>query len=157
MSASKAQQIVTAKRRAQAVELTLAGLTQEQIANQLGYKHRGHVGLDIKRAFEQAVMERNHQADILLEEKLAILARMRRAVWAPAVQGDLRAVEVVLKIVDRECKLLRLDPTVNVSVEVSTVDAIERQIRDLTKQISLESSQYEWSDDEPGSVQAVEA
>ena len=155
MVASKKQQLATAKRRAQAVELRLAGLTFQQIADQLGYSGRDSAAKDLDRAFEAMVMERNHNIDLLLEEQVAILTRMRRAVWPAAIQGDTRAVDIVLKIVDRTTKLLRLDPTLHVSLEMHTVDAIDRQIRDLTNQISLEGTQYEWSDDEPGAVQAL--
>lgn len=157
MPASKAQQAKTARRRAQAIELKIAGLTYQQIAEQLGYSGRDSACRDVTRAYELAVIERNHNADILLEEQLTILNRMRRAVWPAAIQGDTRAVEIVLKIVDRTTKLQRLDPTVHVTLETHTVDAIDRQIQQLTQQIQLEGSDYEWSDpgDELGGVQAL--
>lgn len=157
MPASKKQQLATAKRRAQAVELKLAGLTFQQIADQLGYSGRASACKDIDRAYEIMVVERNHNLDILKEEQLAILARMRRAVWPAAVQGDTKAVDIVLKIVDRTTKLLGLDPSLHVTLETHTVDALDRQIRELTQQIQLEGGQYEWSDvgDEPGPVQAL--
>lgn len=157
--ASKKQQLATAKRRAQAVELRLAGLTFQQIADQLGYSGRDSARIDIDRAYEAMVIERNHNLDVLKEEQLAILARMRRAVWPAAIQGDTKAVDIVLKIVDRTSKLLGLDPSLHVSLEMHTVDALDRQIRELTEQIQLEGGQYEWSDvgDVVGSVQALPA
>ncbi len=101
-------------------------------------------------------MERSRNVDILVEEQLAILARMRRAAWPSAVQGDVRSIDMVLKIVRETVNLQRLNPDLNVNVEVTSVDAIERQIQQLNKQMTLEESQYEWEADSSG-VQAVEA
>lgn len=128
-----------AKRRAQAIEYKLAGMTYQQIADALGYVDRSQVCLDIKRALEQAVVERNHNADMLIEEQLAVLDRLRRANWANAMKGDSRAAEVILKTVDRTAKLLRLYPeNASPTVNVFTMDSIERQIAELTKQLELE-------------------
>jgi hypothetical protein len=156
VAASKAQQIVTAKRRAQAVELKLAGLTYQQIADQLGYAGRSAAAVDIDRALEQHVMERTRNVDLLIEEQLLVLLRMRRAFWGDAVKGDKGAGDMVLKVTDRICKLLKLDPTLQVNLEITSVDAIDRQIEELGKQLRLEGSEYGWGD-EPGSVQALPA
>lgn len=157
MAASKTQQLATAKRRGQAVELRLAGLTFQQIADQLGYAGKAAAAVDLNRAFEQSLMERSRNVDLLIEEQLMILIRMRRAVWPEAIKGDTKAVDSVLKITDRICKMLRLDPTLNVNLEITSVDAIDRQIEEIGKQLRLEGSQYGWSDagDEPRAVQAL--
>lgn len=151
MAASKAQQITTAQRRAAAVELSLAGANSEQIATQLGYKSSAHVRMDIKRSLEQAVMERNYQADIMIEEELMRLARLQRAVWSPAVKGDLKAIDTALKIITMRCKLLRIDAPLQVEVSVSQ---LERWRNELA---ATEGTDYVWAeDDEPG-VQALPA
>jgi hypothetical protein len=154
MAASKAQRIVTAKRRAQAVELKLAGLTFQQIADQLGYADRASACKDLDRALEQHVMERNRNVDLLIEEQLLVLLRMRRAFWPDAIKADKGAGEMVLKTTDRITKLLKLDPTLQVNLEITSVDAIDRQIEELGKQLRLEGAEYEWRD-EPGAVQAL--
>lgn len=135
-----------AQRRAQAIEYKLAGMTYQQISDQLGYGSREAVSRDINTAFEQAVIDREHNVDVLIEEQIQILDRMRRAAWPAAIKGDTRSIDIVLKCVDRAVKLLRLAPEQQVNVQVFTVDAIERRIKELDRQIALEGSQYEWSD-----------
>jgi len=157
----KAKKAAVNKRRAQAIEYKLAGMTHQQIADALGYTSRADVVLDINRALEQAVMDRNHNADMLIEEQLAVLDRLRRANWANAMKGDSRAADVVLKTVDRTAKLLRLYPdNANQTVNVFTMDSIEKQIAELTKQMSLEGSEADYAEiieaaAEPGRTQAL--
>lgn len=150
MTESLARRAQLAKRRAQAIEYKLAGMNHRQIAEQLGYSSPMLVARDISRALEEAVIEREHNIDVLIEEQLQILERMRRAAWPAAVKGDTRSIDIVLKCVDRATKLLRLTPEHQVNVQVFTVDAIERRIKELDRQISLEGSQYEWTDTPEG-------
>lgn len=151
MGESLARRTALAQRRAQAIEMKLAGLTYKQIAEKLGYSGHAAACNDIKRAFEQAVIDREHHVDVLIEEQIQILDRMRRAAWPAALKGDTRSIDIVLKCVDRATKLLRLTPESQVNVQVFTVDAIERRIKELDRQISLEGSQYEWTDSTEGS------
>lgn len=145
-SRNLAKRAALAQRRAQAIEMKLAGMTYRQIADKLGYANTGTVSNDINRAFEQAVIDREHHIDVLIEEQIQILDRMRRAAWPAAIKGDTRSIDIVLKCVDRATKLLRLTPEAQVNVQVFTVDSIERRIKELDRQIALEGSQYEWSD-----------
>jgi hypothetical protein len=146
MTESASRRAQLAQRRAQAIEYKLAGMTYQQIADKLGYASRSMACTDVKRAFEQAVIDREHHVDVLIEEQIQILDRMRRAAWPAAIKGDTRSIDIVLKCVDRATKLLRLTPDAQVNVQVFTVDAIERRIKELDRQISLEGSQYEWTD-----------
>jgi hypothetical protein len=146
MGVSAARRTALAQRRAQAIEMKLAGMNYRQIAEKLGYSSPTGVSTDVKRAFEQAVIDREHHIDVLIEEQIQILDRMRRAAWPAALKGDTRSIDIVLKCVDRATKLLRLTPESQVNVQVFTVDAIERRIKELDRQISLEGSQYEWTD-----------
>lgn len=150
MTESVARRAQLAQRRAQAIEYKLAGMTYRQIAQMLGYSSSKMVAGDINRAFEEAVIEREHNVDVLIEEQIQILDRMRRAAWPAAVKGDTRSIDIVLKCVDRATKLLRLTPDAQVNVQVFTVDAIERRIKELDRQISLEGSEYEWTDPAEG-------
>lgn len=145
-SRNPAKRAALAQRRAQAIEMKLAGFTYKQIADRLGYSNQSNVTNDINRAFEQAVIDREHHVDVLIEEQIQILDRMRRAAWPAAIKGDTRSIDIVLKCVDRATKLLRLTPEAQVNVQVFTVDSIERRIKELDRQIALEGSQYEWSD-----------
>ena len=131
MGTSKAQQAVTARRRAQAIQLRLAGADYESIATQLEYASRGAAYTDISRALDQALVEQRREADVLRQEELLRLDRLQRAVWSEAVKGDVPSVLAALRIVDRRCKLLGLDaPTRH---EVITVGAVEEEIRRLSE------------------------
>lgn len=155
MPATGRQQIIAAKRRAQVLELRLAGLTYDQIADHLNITPQAAY-MDVERVLTQTLMERTRNVDLLIEEQLAVLVRMRGAAWRNAVKGDVRSIDTVLKITDRICKLLRLDPGFDINIEVSSVDAIERQIAQLNKQIALEATQYDW-EDQPGGIPSFEA
>jgi hypothetical protein len=149
-----AKRAFAAQRRAQAIEYKLAGMSYPQIADKLNYSGPAHAARDICDAFEQAVIDRDHNVDVMIEEQIQILDRMRRSAWPAAVKGDTRSIDIVLKCVDRAVKLLRLSPEAQVNVQVFTVDAIERRINELDRQISLEGSQYEWSADTAESPRA---
>lgn len=130
-----------------ALELRLAGRTYQQIADQLGYTSRASVAVDIDRAHEQAVLERNTNSELLIQEQLEILTRVRRSNWKAMLEGDTKAAEVVLKCVDRAIKLQRLTPDTHISVELTTVDVLQQQVLELSKQLELGAGDYEWSDD----------
>ena len=99
---------VAAHRRAQVVELaTTTDLTYDQIASRVGYAHRGNVS----RALWQALNERTTEAvDEMRALELHRLDRLQQALWEDAVSGDVRAVDAVLRIIDRRVKLLGLAP-----------------------------------------------
>ena len=109
MGASKAQRAKTAERRRRAIELRLAGATYEQIAETLGYSSRAAAYVDIDRALRAALAEQHQEADMLRHQELARIDTLQRSVWDAAMQGDLRAVDVALRCIDRRCRLLGLD------------------------------------------------
>lgn len=155
MAITPRRKIEIVKRQAQCLDRYLAGMSPKQIGEAMGLSATT-VKRHIDEALEERLMERSRNVDILIEEQLAILVRMRRAAWPSAVQGDVRSIDMILKIVRETVNLQRLNPDLNVNVEVTSVDAIERQIQQLNKQMTLEANQYEWEAD-AGGVQAIEA
>jgi uncharacterized protein (DUF3084 family) len=129
MAVSKAQRAATAARRANAIKLRLAGLDYETIAQRLDYSSKGSACTDITRALAASIKEQGRSADELREVELARLDRLQAAAWGPAVGGELRAIETVLRVIDRRCKLLGLDAPIR--AEVLTIDDIDAQIRVL--------------------------
>jgi hypothetical protein len=109
--ASKAQRAKTAERRAKAIALRLAGLDYPVIAQRLGYSSRQAAAKDVERALATNLAEVGRSADELREIELMRLDRLQAAAWQKAVTngGDLRAIDTVLRIIDRRCKLLGLD------------------------------------------------
>ncbi|MFD5451213.1 hypothetical protein [Streptomyces sp. NPDC127100] len=109
MPASKAQRAATAKRRSQAIALRLAGMDYQTIAERLDYADRGAASKDICRALEANLEAESVAAATLRELEVQRLDRMQAAAWAKAAKGDLKAIETVLKVIDRRARLLGLD------------------------------------------------
>jgi hypothetical protein len=136
MPASRAQRAKTAQRRTEAIKLRLAGVDFDTIATRLGYASRGAACTDINRALEQAVAEQTASADVLRHEELQRLDRLQAGLWTAAAGGDTKAVDSVLRIIDRRCKLLGLDAPQR--HEVITMDAVEAEIKRLTAEMDTE-------------------
>jgi hypothetical protein len=88
--------------------------------------------------------------DELREIELDRLDRLQRGIWERAKDGDIRAIDAVLRIIDRRARLLGLDAPQKIQAEVVNYDGatnldaqIERIIRvveqvDLGEPLSLE-------------------
>jgi hypothetical protein len=89
------------------MELALAGLSYDDIAEQVGYTNRGTAW----RAVQHALRERTLQAvDEHREMELARLDALQAAHWEAAVSGsDLKAAELCLKVSAQRIKLLGLE------------------------------------------------
>jgi hypothetical protein len=156
MPASKAQRAATAKRRAEAVAMRIAGADFETIAATLGYSDRAAAHKDITRALETAVLEQSaavevHRAeelqrlDALLTEAWAVLKRQHVTVSHGRIiknEDDepilddgptLAAIDRILRIQERKAKFLGLDAPQR--HEVVSMDALDAAIADLNTQL----------------------
>lgn len=133
MSASKAQRAKTAQRRTQAIQLALAGLGWDAIADKLDYSSRQAAHKDVQRALAQRLAEQTEAADELRAVELMRLDRLQAAAWPKAVGGDLKAIETCLKIIVERRKLLGLDAPAK--LEVITLDAVDAEIRRLEAEL----------------------
>ncbi|MFD1145959.1 hypothetical protein [Saccharothrix hoggarensis] len=133
MSASAAQRAKTAERRAQAIQLKLAGLDFETIAQRLGYSSRQAAHKDLQRALARNLALEAAAADELRHVELMRLDRLQGAFWAKAVGGDIKAGELCLRIIAERRKLLGLDAPAQ--VEVITLDAVDAEIRRLEAEL----------------------
>lgn len=129
MTASQGNQDRVRERRKQATALRLAGVSWQQIADQLGYADRQSACTDVRRARERSQAELDISLTELRDQELDRLDRMQVALWPQAMAGDQRAAETVLKIMRRRAAYLQLDmPIVH---EVITIDSIERELAQL--------------------------
>lgn len=96
---------LAAARRRQAVELALSGATYQRIAEEMGYASRGTVYRIVQQALTRAEAE---TIDELRELELKRLDALQSAYWERAVCGDLQAAAVVIRVIDRRCRLLAL-------------------------------------------------
>lgn len=95
-------------KRTRAVELAAQGKSFTEIAQAVGYSHRGSAHRAVYKALEQRQID---AVDELRTLELARLDRLHRAAWELAVTGDLAAIETVLRIMDQRDRLLGLYPT----------------------------------------------
>lgn len=122
--------IDVAKRRAEALELRRAGLTFQDIADRLGYKHRSAAHKDVQRALEKLIFE---PAQDVLALELSRLDALTQTLWAQARRGDLQAIDRIVKLMNRRAKYLGLDAPER--HEVITLDAIEAEIARLSSEL----------------------
>jgi len=108
MPASKAQRAATADRRTKATALRIAGMDWQSIADQLGYSSRGAACTDVSRALEANLAELRDKAEEMRSIESMRLDRLQASLWPKAVKGDVKAIDAVLRIIDRRMRLLGL-------------------------------------------------
>ncbi|WP_327415412.1 hypothetical protein [Streptomyces sp. NBC_01233] len=129
MSASKAKRAEVAERRKNAIQMVLAGLDYETIAERLGYASRGAAHTDVTRALTANLADLKKEAGTLREVQARRYQRLLAAVWPKALKGDLKAVETAARLTDRVVKLYglaepdRLD--LDVTGQVTAEDLME--------------------------------
>ena len=136
MPRNKAEQAEVADRRKQLVSLRRQGIRydDERITN-LGYSNAGAARKDFIRALEQARDEQAAEVSVYRQEENERLDALLEAAWPRATtpspvfnkdgdvigeQLDMRAIDTVLRLMDRRAKLNGLD--VPVKAEVSGPD-----------------------------------
>lgn len=159
---TKAQSVAIAKRRADAVNMRMAGAGYQQIADELGYNSRGAACQDISRALEANIAEQHTAVEVLRETELQRLDILWADAWAvlkrehitvshgrtimdertgePLLDDGpvLSAIATLLKIQERRAKYLGLDaPT---KVEAITVDALDAEIRRLAAELETDQA-----------------
>ena len=117
-----------------------AGLTFDQIANKLGYSHPSGAHAAFKRAVERTRDESLATAGRKLHR--ARLETALSAIWNKVLKGDLRAIAMMIRILDADAKLYGLYMPVKTEMEVTSYDGnllrqrtreIVQTIRELTR------------------------
>lgn len=88
------------------VSLRREGLTWEEIAKRVGYSSPSSAHDAYQRAANRIIRE---DVDAIRNLESERLDCMHAAVWERALEGDLKAVDAVLKIMARRAKLFGLD------------------------------------------------
>jgi hypothetical protein len=104
------------RRKATALQLRLGGASYEQIGRALGYYHRAGAYKLVRQALHDMVREPAEEFRTLEIERLD---RMFRAVYVPALNGDLEAMDRAITLLERRAKLLGLDRLRPVRVTVA--------------------------------------
>jgi hypothetical protein len=105
-SVTSERRIRARERATQAVQLRLAGLTFQEIADQLEYASRATAYKATIRALDQAARE---PVERLREIENARLDAMQAGAWTKALAGDNAAIKTVLLIMERRARLNGLD------------------------------------------------
>ena len=100
------------------VELRTEGYVWREIADQVGMSTAG-VYKAYNRAMTRVITPAVNEHRELELDRLDIL---QRTYWQPAVNGNLRAADFVLRVIDKRAKLLGLDAPIKVQAEVVTYD-----------------------------------
>lgn len=132
MPLSKAKKAEVATRRAKLIELRLQGVSfEDQRILDLGYSDRGHATKDMIRALEAARDEEAAAVSVYRQQENQRLDALLAAVWKQATterpvfdkegqlighEIDMRAVDTVLKLMDRRAKLNGLDAPIKTEV-----------------------------------------
>ena len=106
-------------REVKVLELRRAGLTWQNIAKEVGYADPTGAYAAYKRAVKRVLQE---PADEVRQQELDRLDRLQVAVWPRAMKGDDRAINTILRLMERRAKLLGLDAAQKVQAEVTTFD-----------------------------------
>jgi hypothetical protein len=115
------------KRDARVFELRIQGNTFDQIASEVGFSGPSGAWQAYQRVKESHIFESVDEARQL---ELMRLDEMQFAIWDRAINGELPALQCVLKIMDRRAKLLGLDKP-----EKIELNQMEHWPADLDKQV----------------------
>jgi hypothetical protein len=86
-------------------ELALHGKSYDQIAREVGYANRGTAHRVVANALADRLVD---GIDELREWEAARLDALQACAWDKAMTGDVRAVNSILKKIDRRCRLFGL-------------------------------------------------
>lgn len=123
------------KRRADALELRVAGATYEQMAAKLGVTRES-----CRQAVIAAVADLEavcaERATEVRELELRRLDAMLLGLWDRARRGEVRAVDAVLRIQDRRAKLLGLDAAMRIDAKVTPDDGTKERLARLLDSVA---------------------
>lgn len=114
------------------LELRRAGVTYDVIAQEVGYSNPSGAYHAYTRALKRTLREAGSEE--LREQEADRLDRLQRFAWGAAAQGNLKAIETVLRIMGRRARLLGLDMPIKVQQEVTVWSGdsdIDREIQSL--------------------------
>ena len=130
------------ERERQALELRRAGVDFHTIAVHLGYSHKASAYRAVQNALRRTLTP---PADDLRSLEGERLDRMHNVAWRAAVQGDLKAVDRVLRISDQRCRLFGLNaPTqhdVRVRLDEEQARLVVGALREILTALNLTEEQ----------------
>ena len=118
----------------QVLELRRTGAGWEAIAEVVGFSNASGAYKAYQGAIARVLVQ---PAEELRTQELDRLDRLQRAYWKDALEGNVRAADFILRVIDKRCKILGIEAPQRIHAEVVTYDGnsidadIERIIRQL--------------------------
>ncbi|PZG42016.1 hypothetical protein C1I98_20345 [Spongiactinospora gelatinilytica] len=97
------------ERRKKAMQMRIAGVKLDAIAEALGYSSPQAASVDIQRALRQSKAAEELASEELLQLTIDRLERALQAIWPKVLNGDLKAVERAESLIWKHANLLGLD------------------------------------------------
>ncbi|WBP89526.1 hypothetical protein [Kitasatospora cathayae] len=135
-----AHQVPVVERRRAAVKLRIEGKSWQEIADLLGYDSKGGACKDVSRALQKAVTDLALPLEEYRQLELDRLDAMQEALWPKVLDGETRAMDTALRLMDRRAKLLGLDAPTRTE-GVLSLDVIDASIAQLTAQVDAARTQ----------------
>lgn len=129
------QRIRGEEREAECVLLfTIGGLNLDEIAEKVGYTHRSAAKKAIDRAMKRRYAETTEHRDVLIQRHIEITRQMIRGLAPKIVKGDARSIEIGVRVLEREARLLGLDAPVKADIKIT--EALQAEINDLMESMA---------------------
>jgi hypothetical protein len=138
--ADRGQREAAALRGNRALELRAAGAPYEQIAQTLGYSNRATAARAVQRALDRDYERTANLRDEYRQLHLMRTDRALRAIWPKVIHGDLGAIDRLVRLLDRQAKLLGLDAPTQISVTATDQTALLAMLDDIERLQSAEGT-----------------
>lgn len=113
-----------------AIELRAAGASYREIGAALGVTH-----VTARNWVLTAVDEvKYEQAETMRKVEGTSLDRLQRALWPQAIQGDAKAAQGVLRIMERRARLFGLDAPVKVDATVVETTQADLEMEEMIRE-----------------------
>jgi hypothetical protein len=135
-SRASREKILAMEKRQQALEYRKQGLNYREIGDKMGFSEQRAWKI-ITDEFKRLAAETNETATDALRLTLERLDTLLAAVMPAAKNGDVKAIEASLKIIDRYGKLFGLDPAQKIQATVNVKNMNEDQLIEEAKRLGI--------------------
>lgn len=138
---TKAQSLLIGQlRENQAITLYASGMTFAEVAKEVGYADEGGAHKAVQRALKKRTAETMADCDALVAKHMEIIRLCVRGQMPAVLGGNPRAVEVVIKALEREAKMCGIDAPAKTDIKIT--DAFMAELEDLAEQlVSLDAQE----------------
>ena len=126
--------LIAREREERVLELRKAGLSLNEIAKDVGYTNPSSAQAALNRVLRRAIAP---NVELLRDTEGERLDALQFGLWPKAMNGDSRAAEVIVKVMERRAKLFGLDAPMHKVIEVISEDVLDRAIQELSLELGM--------------------